>query len=153
LDNVCQIKTKCYSCQKPKILRTKQGLRRAIATGARANSLTDKIDKSCALCGSTKNDAHLLFYCDFVRAVWFSAKTPLLTSVLPQEEDGIQYCLAKIIGSKTSEEILVQVMTYLWFIWKVRNDFRFHKRKWSVLQVHLAVQAHIHSFNRTLLNE
>jgi len=44
-------------------------------------------------------------------------------------------------------------MTYLWFIWKARNDFRFRKRQWSILQVHLAVQAHIHSSTTTLLSE
>jgi hypothetical protein len=36
-------------------------IRRAIATGARANSLTEKIDKSCALCGAIENDVHLFF--------------------------------------------------------------------------------------------
>jgi hypothetical protein len=128
-------------------------IRRAIASGVRANSLTDKIDRNCALCGSTESDAHLFFHCDFARAVWFSAKTPLLTHTLPQEEDGIQCCLEKIIDSRTSEDTLVQVMNYLWFIWKARNDFRFRKRKWSILQVHLAVQEHMHSFKATLLSE
>ena len=127
-------------------------IRRAIATGARANSLTEKIDKSCALCGAIENDVHLFFHCDFARSVWFSSTTPLLSSSLPNEEDGVQECLQKIINSKTPEDILTQVVTYLWF-WKARNDRRFRQRNWSVLQVHLAVKAHIQTYNAALLKE
>jgi hypothetical protein len=35
------------------------------------------------------------------------------------------------------------MMTILWYIWKARNDVRFHRKKWSVLQVHHAVEADI----------
>jgi hypothetical protein len=68
-------------------------IRRAIATGEHANALTD-IEKDCALCGFPENDVHLFFHYEFARAVWFSAKTPLLSSALPQEQDGVQHCLA-----------------------------------------------------------
>jgi len=128
-------------------------IRRAIATGERVSAFTDKIDKTCALCGFTENDMHMFFHCEFARAVWFSAKTPLLSSVLPQEQDGVQQCLTQIISPQVSDEILTQITTYLRFIWKVRNDLRFRKHSWSVLQVHLAVHAHIHSFSKVLLKE
>ena len=117
------------------------------------SAFTDKIDKACALCGFTENDMHLFFHCEFARAVWFCAKTPLLSSILPQEQDGVQQCLVQIISPQVSDEILTQITTYLWFIWKAINDLRFCKRSWSVLQVHLAVHAHIHSFSRVLLKE
>jgi len=128
-------------------------IRRAIATGARANNLTDKIDQNCALCGALENDVHLFFHCDFARAVWFSAKTPIISSTLLQEQDGVQQCLTQIIDNRTSDEILIQITAYLWFIWKARNDLRFRKRSWSVLQVYLAVDAYIHAFNKVQLKE
>jgi hypothetical protein len=34
-------------------------------------------------------------------------------------------------------------MTIFWYIWKARNDMRFQRKKWSVLQVHRAVEADI----------
>lgn len=36
-----------------------------------------------------------------------------------------------------------QILTTLWFIWRAWNDLRFRQRKWSILQVHFATQAHI----------
>jgi len=35
------------------------------------------------------------------------------------------------------------MMTIRWNIWKARNDVRLHRKKWSVLQVHHAVEADI----------
>jgi hypothetical protein len=33
----------------------------------------------------------------------------------------------------------------LWYIWKARNDHRFHRKTWSFLQVLHAVSAHLHT--------
>jgi hypothetical protein len=52
-------------------------IRRAIAPGARAGSLSTKINKNCEICNALENDSHLFFQCSFARAVWFSSKTPL----------------------------------------------------------------------------
>jgi hypothetical protein len=65
------------------------------------------------------------------------------SSMLPFEQVGVQEALTTIISSNTSDAALQRIMTTLWYIWKARNDVRFHWKKWSVLQVHHAVQADI----------
>ena len=90
-----------------------------------------------------ENDSHLFFHCTFARAVWFSAKTPLRTSTLPLEQDGVQEILSIIIDRNTSDADLRRIMTTLWYIWKARNDTRFARKNWTPWQVHHAVAAHI----------
>jgi hypothetical protein len=75
-------------------------VRRALATAQRAGNLSPKIDKNCSLCGMTENDSHLFFHCEFSRAVWFSTRIPLLSSLLPHEQDGVQVALAGLITPK-----------------------------------------------------
>jgi hypothetical protein len=110
-------------------------IRRALATGQRAGSLSPKIQNECSLYNMPENDAHMFFHYDFARVVWFSATPPIITSNLPQEQDGVQETLSAIITMNTGEEELPKIIT-LWFIWKARNDACFNNKKWSVLQVH-----------------
>ena len=78
-------------------------IRRAIATGARAGNLSNKIRKYYATCNSIENDSHLFFHCNFARVVWFSFKTPLCTFLLPCEQDGVQEILSTVIRNNTSD--------------------------------------------------
>jgi ribonuclease HI len=117
-------------------------LRNCLATGERAGSLSSKISRNCDYCGMTENDSHLFFHCNFSRAVWFSANPPLLTSNLPSEQDGVQEALTALITPNTQDNIMIMIITTLWFIWKARNELRFRQKKWSILQVHFAAQAH-----------
>lgn len=118
-------------------------IRRAIATGARAGSLSSKINKNCDTCRMIENDSHLFFHCPFARAVWFSARPPLRSSMLPFEHDGVQEALAALITKITYDADLHRIWTTLWYIWKVRNDNRFNRKNWTVFQVHHAVHADI----------
>lgn len=116
-------------------------IRRAITMGARAGNLSARINKNCDRCNTLENDAHLFVHCQFARAVWFSSKPPLCTSVLPFEQDGIQDTLSNIMSSSTTDLQFQRIMTTLWYLWKVRNDLRFQRKVWTVLQVHNAVEA------------
>lgn len=77
-------------------------IRRAIAAGARAGNLSNKISKYCATRNLLENNSHLFFHCNFSRAVWFSFETPLRTSLLPFKQDGIQKILSTVINRNTS---------------------------------------------------
>lgn len=116
-------------------------IRRALAIGQRAGNLSSKIQKECSVYNMTENDSHLFFHCSFARAVWFSGTSPLITSQLPQEQDGVQEILSAIITPETTYDELQRILTILWYIWKARNDARFNNKKWSILQVHFAVAA------------
>lgn len=118
-------------------------VRKAIATGVRAGNLSDKISKNCANCNLPENDSHLFFHCNFARAVWFSSKTPLRSSLLPFEQDGVQEALSTVVTTNTTDADLQRLMTTLWYIWIARNDLRFKNKQWSVLQVQYAVDADI----------
>lgn len=102
-----------------------------------------KISKLCMTCNMPENDAHLFFRCTFARAVWVFANPPLCTSRLPHEQDGVQEILSKIINHNTTDEQLHIILTTLWYLWKARNDLRFHRETWTIWQVHNAVAADI----------
>jgi hypothetical protein len=51
--------------------------------------------------------------------------------------------LSIIINRNTTESELQRIILTLWYTWRARNDARFKRKKWSVLQVHHAVEADI----------
>jgi hypothetical protein len=64
---------------------------------------------------------------------------------LPSNEDSIQATLVFILSNNISEDLLQEVLTRLWYLWKARNDFRFNNKKWSVGKVAHKVKADIQS--------
>jgi len=100
-------------------------IRRAIATGERGGKHSNKIIKLCATCNNSEHDAHLFLQCTFARAVWFSANPRLCSSLLPNEQDGVQESLAQLINQQTTDEQMMLILTTMWYIWKARNDRRF----------------------------
>ena len=47
-------------------------LRRALATGKRAGKYSKHIKSECCRCGAEEDEMHMLFLCQFSKAVWFS---------------------------------------------------------------------------------
>ncbi|KAJ1295848.1 hypothetical protein BS78_01G254200 [Paspalum vaginatum] len=116
-------------------------LRNAIATGSRVARFSQKIDKNYIRCGTIENDMHLFFTCHFARAVWFTGTTPIRTDNLPQQQDGVQQALTLLLPATCSDDVLQEVFTRLWNIWKARNDLRFNNKACTVHQVHHETKA------------
>jgi hypothetical protein len=127
-------------------------IRRAIATGKRAGTYSTNISQVCSNCNSIENDAHLFFLCNLHRAVWFTANPSVCTSSLPHEDDGIQNILTTIITPQTSDDHMLQTLYILWYLWKARNDKRFHNKKWIVGQVHHFANVDLH-ITQTVLQD
>lgn len=128
-------------------------IRCALATSNRAGSLAPKISTNCTFCGALETDAHIFFTCDFARAVWFSSKSPLRSTDLPVEHDGVQRSLAAMIPSTISDVRLADLLSTLWYIWKARNELRFGGKRWSVLQVHHAAKTLMATFRMEIKAE
>lgn len=103
-------------------------IHRALATGARASRFSQHIDNHCTRCGMLETDAHLFFHCDFTRAVWFSATPAICATNLPTEDDGVQTILPLLISDNVDDSLMQRTLTTLWYIWKTRNNHRFHTK-------------------------
>jgi len=114
-----------------------------LSTGQRAALFSSRIDSTYKLCGLLENDFHLLFECTFSRAVWFSANPPLRTDLIPHEDAGLDDTLQALLSNNYTNELLQEILTRLWYIWKARNDFRFNDKKWSISKLCHEVNADI----------
>jgi hypothetical protein len=133
-------------------------IRRALASGKRAGTYSNNISQACSDCNSVEIDAHLFFFYNLPNAVWLSAETPINTSSLPHEDDGIQNILSTIITPQTNDDHLIKILNILWYLWKARNDKRFNNKCWTTRQLHhvanadftiaqSVLQEHDHSLN------
>lgn len=114
-----------------------------MGTGERAGRNLTHRDEKCKRCRLTETGTHLFFACNFARAVWFSATTPLRADALPIGKQGVQTQLTTILGPDASPAQIHKTVVTLWYIWKARNENRFDRKIWSVLQVKSASQAEL----------
>ena len=61
-----------------------------------------------------------------------SANSPLKTDLIPHEDSGLHDTLQALLPNNYTNELLQEILTRLWYIWKARNDFRFNDKKWSI---------------------
>ncbi|KAJ1277169.1 hypothetical protein BS78_05G274300 [Paspalum vaginatum] len=116
-------------------------IRHAIPTAQRVSTILSRPDNLCKHCSSPENDLHLFFTCPFARVVWFTCNYPMRTDTLPHEEDGLQQTLTALLPPNSNQDLLMNIITTLWYIWRARNDRRFNNRNWTVMQVHYHTRA------------
>jgi hypothetical protein len=89
-----------------------------------------------------ENDNHLFFLCDVPALIWTSVEYSLPIHLLDINEDGIQTVLPLFFSTNLTDEKLSEVLFILWYIWKARNDNRFHRKIWTPFQVLMAAATH-----------
>jgi hypothetical protein len=117
-------------------------IRRAVATAERAVRFSNNININCSHCGAIENDNHLFFLCDVPALIWTSVDYSLPIHLLDINEDVIQTVLPLFFSTNLTDEKLSEVLFILWYIWKARNDNRFHRKIWTPFQVLMAAATH-----------
>jgi hypothetical protein len=91
-----------------------------------------------------KNDIHLFFLCDLPINIW-SDQNINLHAHLIQLNDDIQHVVVTLLSNNHSEANLCRFFFLTWYIWKVRNDESFQRKKWSYMQVIKVAEAHMNN--------
>lgn len=114
-------------------------LSKAMPTRAKAGKYSKHINKLCNRCGVEEDDLHLFFTCGFSKAAWFCDPWFIRTEVLISNADTCTQILKKIINLNHPHANLNNVLTFMWCIWKARNDSRFNRKECHPKQIqHMA---------------
>lgn len=116
-------------------------LRGAIPTGMRAGRFSINIKKECIRCNQPEDDMHLFFTCPFVKAVWILEPWYINSEILSHTHTDIPHILHDLLNSNHPQASLINIMTFLWCIWKARNDALFARKNTTPRQVYQATQA------------
>jgi len=70
------------------------------------------INKHCSYCGAVETDQHLFFKCNLPTDIWSAANSPLITSNIPVEEDGVQVSIPLLITPNPIDETLCKTLFF-----------------------------------------
>jgi hypothetical protein len=116
-------------------------LRRAIPSGDRASRYTNHIEKHCSRCGLPETDFHLFFLCPFAKASWFMPPWYLRSETFVLNANSFASVLLSLLLSGHPEANLESIATFLWCLWKSRNDHLFGRKKSAPEQVSIHAKA------------
>jgi hypothetical protein len=116
-------------------------LRRAIPSGSRAGRYSTHISKFCCRCQAEEDDIHLLFLCPFARAAWFADPWCIRSEGLVRNITSITEIIESLLTMNHPHASLQNIFTFLWCLWKSRNDCLFNRKPGSPLQIKHAAEA------------
>jgi hypothetical protein len=116
-------------------------LRNALSTGKRAGKYSKHISENCPYCGKLEDEMHLFFLCPFAKAAWYSHPWYIKTEFLAQHHYSIPQMIQALLTSHHPQISISSLYTFLWCIWKARNDARFCRILSTPSQVHAAAMA------------
>jgi hypothetical protein len=116
-------------------------LRNALATGKRAGKYSKHISENCPTCGNLEDEMHLFFLCPFSKAAWYSYPWYIKTEFLAQHNCSIPLMIQTLLTSHHPHISITSLYTFLWCIWKARNDARFCRKVSTASQVYAAAMA------------
>lgn len=113
-------------------------LRRPLPTGLRAGRFSFHISQHCCRCGQQEDDFHLFLLCPLARAAWFAAPWFIKTDTIIQGHDSMHSLIIALLHMQHPYGSLINILNFLWCLWKARNDHLFDRSKHSPHHVHLA---------------
>lgn len=116
-------------------------LRRAIPSGCRVSRFSTRIDGLCSRCGLLENDLHLFFTCSFARAAWFQQPWYIRADIFTQNCPSFSQIIKNLLSLDHPCAKLNHIFTFLWCLWKSRNDHLFCRKEGQPHQVAIATNA------------
>ncbi|CAM0909473.1 unnamed protein product [Alopecurus aequalis] len=109
-------------------------LRRALPTSKRASKFSKHVSENCARCGNQEDEMHMLFLCHFSKAACFLSPWYVKTEVLAEHNQSILQMIKALLHSDHPHINLTSLCTFLWCLWKARNDVLFGRKFCKPLQ-------------------
>jgi hypothetical protein len=116
-------------------------LRKAPPTGKRASKFSMHIQENCSRCDNTDDEMHMLFLCPYSKAAWFCSPLFIKTEILIANNDSIPDMIQTLLNSGHPQIDLNSLYTFLWCLWKSRNNALFAKKYCRPSQVFAAANA------------
>jgi hypothetical protein len=88
-----------------------------------------------------EDEMHMLFLYPFAKATWFYAPWFIRTEVLAENDQSIPHMIQALLSSSHPQINISSLFTFLWCLWKARNDSLFNKNFTTPCQVFPAANA------------
>jgi hypothetical protein len=116
-------------------------LRSTIPSGDSASRFSTHIEKHCSRCGLPETDFHLFFLRPFAKAAWFISPWFLKSELFAFNANSMASVLLSLLSSSHPEANLESIGTFLWCLWKARNDHLFGRKKTAPEQISIHAKA------------
>jgi hypothetical protein len=83
----------------------------------------------------------MLFLCPFTKAAWFSSPWHIRTEMIAMHNHTIPQMIKALLDSNHPHINITRIYTFLWCMWKARNDALFGSKFCKPSQVYLAANA------------
>ncbi|XBH54174.1 hypothetical protein VPH35_076535 [Triticum aestivum] len=92
-------------------------------------------------CGNTEDEMHMFFLCPFSKAAWFCSPWFIKTEILAAVNHFIPIMIQTLLNSGHPQINPSNLYTFLWCLWKSRNDALFARKFCRPSQVYAAANA------------
>jgi hypothetical protein len=116
-------------------------LRKALPTGKRAGKFSKHVEPKCSRCGSMEDEMHILFLCPFSKAAWYCHPWYIRTETLAALHYNVPDMIQALLSSSHPQINPESLYTFLWCLWKARNECRFNRKCVRPTQVFAASNA------------